>query len=128
MIKRIGKPQYRHITFEQVHVLNYVEKCKMLGVEPDAEADPSALMERLRRLDSNVASKFMVKPDIKAAFTFRLIYDNRDVIKDQHRSFIALSYRRKHHVHKQSGHFTLPLDDEMFQAVWDERVGNEGVW
>ncbi|KAK3615402.1 hypothetical protein LTR56_026610 [Elasticomyces elasticus] len=128
MVKPVGEPRYHHIAFEHVHTLNHAEKAWMLAVEPDADADPFALMERLKRLDENVAERFMVKPDIKEAFAFRLIHDHREIVKDRHQSYIALSYRRKHHVEKKHGYFTLPLDDEMFQAVWDERVANEGVW
>ncbi|KAK1094538.1 hypothetical protein LTR48_000087 [Friedmanniomyces endolithicus] len=128
VIKRIGQPRYRHVAFQNVHVLSCEEKLSMLGAQPDADADPSELMQRLSRLDLNVSSKFIVKPDMKKAFVFRLIYDHREVVKDHHQTFIALSYRRKHHVEKHHGFFTLPLDDEMFQAVWDERVANEGVW
>ncbi|KAK0281476.1 hypothetical protein LTR35_000811 [Friedmanniomyces endolithicus] len=128
VIKRIGQPRYRHVAFQNVHVLSYEEKLSMLGAQPDADADPSELMQRLSCLDLNVSSKFIVKPDMKKAFVFRLIYDHREIVKDHHQTFIALSYRRKHHVEKHHGFFTLPLDDEMFQAVWDERVANEGVW
>lgn len=130
MINHVGRPQFSHIPSDHVHELDYSEKCWMLSVEADADADPAALLERLLRLDRNVANKFMVKPDIKDSFKFRLVYSRREVTKAQHQSsYIALSYRRKLHVEKKHGHFTLPLDAVMYQALWNERLSDtEGVW
>lgn len=130
MIKYVGRLQSNHVPFDHVHELDYGEKTWMLGAEADADADPVELLHRLSRLDSNVADKFMVKPDIKESFNFRLIYSHREVVRSKHQSsFIALSYRRKLHVDKKHGYFTLPLDPEMYQAVWDERLSDkEGVW
>jgi len=129
-IKTLNTPEIDHLPWDNVHELNYAEKSLMLGVEADAEADPVTLTTRLARLDRNVAEKFMIKPDAKERFRFRLIYDHPEVSKSQYQSsFIALSYRRKHHVEKKNGYFTLPLDPAMFQAVWDERQSDtEGVW
>lgn len=129
VIKQIGAVQSHHIPFDHVYELTIKEK-QALGVEPDTDMDPSELLQRLSGLDSSMASKFVVKPDIKETFRFRLIYGHREVVKQQQqRSFIALSYRRKLHVAKHQHHFTLPLEKEMFQAVWDERLSdNEGVW
>ena len=128
-VKRIGHLQFRNIPKENVHELTYNEKRWMLGVEPDTDTDPATLLNDLSKLDETVATRFMVKPDIKARFNFRLIYSHREVSKQQHKSFIALSYRRKLHVKEKDNHYSLPLEPEMFQAVWDERVSdNEGVW
>jgi len=128
-VKQIGKMQHQHIRKEHVHLLTYEEKQWMLGIDPDADMDPETLLTRLARLDPLVADGFMVKPDIKAKFNFRLIYSHRELVKHQHQTFIALSYRRKLHVEKSHSHFTLPLEAEMFQAVWDERGSDtEGVW
>ncbi|KAK4546450.1 hypothetical protein LTR36_002127 [Oleoguttula mirabilis] len=129
MIKHVGGAQFSHVPMEHVHELNPFEKSWML-LEADADADPIDLLKRLSILDRNVADKFLVKLDIKEAFNFRLIYSHREVVKAQHQSsFIALSYRRKLHVDKKHGYFTLPLDAEMYQAVWDERLSDtEGVW
>ena len=114
---------------DHVHLLTQAEKHWMLGVEPDTDTDPITLLSNLSKLDQTAATRFMVKPDIKSIFNFRLIYSHREVIKQQHQSFIALSYRRKLHVEKHHKHYTLPLEPEMFQAVWDERMSdNEGVW
>lgn len=129
LIKTVGKLHHHHIPFEHVHLLTYDERQWMLGTEPDADMPPDVLLQRLSRLDPVVASGFMVKADIKAKFNFRLVYSHREVVKQQHQTFIALSYRRKIHVEKRHGHFTLPLEPEMFQAVWDERLSDtEGVW
>ncbi|KXL45440.1 hypothetical protein M433DRAFT_153567 [Acidomyces richmondensis BFW] len=128
-IKTLNAPKFNRVSCEKVHELNYAEKAIMLSVEADAEVDPVNLTARLSRLDRNVAEKFMIKPDAKESFRFRLIYDRREVPIGQRHSFIALSYRRKRHVEKQHGCFTLPLDPAMFQAVWDERNSEtEGVW
>ncbi|KAK5115876.1 hypothetical protein LTR85_009470 [Meristemomyces frigidus] len=130
MVKHVGGPQFNHVPTDHVHELDNSEKSWMLGVEPDADADPNDLLRRLSALDRNVADKFLVKQDIKEAFNFRLIYSHREVVKTQHQSsYIALSYRRKLHVDKKHGYFTLPLDPEMYQAVWAERLSDaEGVW
>ena len=101
----------------------------MLGVELDSDMNPHNLLDSLSRLDKAVASRFAVKPDIKEQFNFRLIYSHREVLKQQHQSFLALSYRRKLHVEKKHSHFTLPLEPAMYQAVCDERQSpTEGVW
>ena len=129
MIKQVGQLEYRNIPMEHVHNLTYTEKQWILGVEADEDTDPASLLKSLSMLDNAVAARFTVKDDIKASFNFRLIYSHREVVKQQHQSFIALSYRRKLHVEKSHHHFTLPLDPEMFQAVWDERLSDtEGVW
>lgn len=130
MFKHVGLAHFSYVSMEHVHELNYSEKSRMLGVEADAEADPVELLRRLSVLDSIVADKFLVKLDIKEAFKFRLIYSHREAVKAQHQSsYIALSYRRRLHVDKKQGYFTLPLDPEMYQAVWDERLSDsEGVW
>lgn len=129
MIKTVGQLQNKNIPSEHVHLLTYDERQWMLGTEPDADMPPDVLLARLSRLDTSVATGFMVKPDIKAAFNFRLIYSNREVVKQQHQTFIALSYRRKIHVVEKHNHYSLPLEPEMFQAVWDERQSDtEGVW
>lgn len=132
-IKQVGNLQYKHIAMEHVHELTQTEKKWMLGVEADTDMDPAALLQALSALDQNVAKLFAVKPDIKELFNFRLIYNHREVVKQQHQTFIALSYRRKLHVekkeHKHHKFYTLPLEPEMFQAVWDERLNDtEGVW
>ena len=129
MIKHIGRPQLQRIPIQSVQMINYAEKSRIFGSESAAENSPSALLQRLARLDETVAVKFMVKPDTKARFNFRLIHTHMDPLKRQNQSFIALSYRRKIHVEKRDGHFTLPLEAEMFQAMLDERVSEyEGVW
>ena len=132
-IKQIGHLQYRRIPMENVHELTYEEKQWMLGVAPDVDMDPASLLETVSNLDHNLSKLLMVKPDIKERFNFRLIYSHREVVKEQHQTFIALSYRRKLHVEKKEHHnhkyYTLPLEQEMFQAVWDERASDmEGVW
>ena len=133
-IKQVGQLHHHSIPMDHVHELTFAEKQWMLYVEPDADMDPDSLLKDLAKLDEKVAALFMVKPDIKASFKFRLIYNRREVVKHQHQTFIALSYRRKLHVekkyHKHGGrHYTLPLEPEMFQAVWDERLSEtEGVW
>lgn len=127
--KQVGAPHHLHVPYEHVYELNLKERSWMLGTPPDAPDDPSVLLDRLHRLDPMVAAKFMVKPDIKELFRFRLIYSHRHIATKQHQSFIALSYRRKLHVEKHSHHFTLPLEPEIFQAVWEERLSdNEGLW
>ncbi|KAF7187706.1 Chaperone protein DnaJ [Pseudocercospora fuligena] len=128
--KQIGIPHNTYIPREHVHLLNRVEKARILGVEPDPEenVDPVRLLERLHALNAEVASKYMVKPDFKDSFNFRLIYPYRQIATRQHQSFIALSYRRKLQVAETEHHFTLPLEKEIFQAVWEERLENEGLW
>ncbi|CAK1361631.1 hypothetical protein CB0940_03012 [Cercospora beticola] len=127
--KPIGEPHHLHIPFSNVYELNRDEKEWMLGIEPDNQNNPDALLDRLQQLDPNVASKFMVKPDIKQLFRFRLIYNHRHLATKEKQSFIALSYRRKLHVSKNGGHFTLPLEPEIFQAVFEERQSDdEGLW
>ncbi|KAF2165142.1 hypothetical protein M409DRAFT_56030 [Zasmidium cellare ATCC 36951] len=127
--KHIGPPEHHHVPISHVHLLSRQEKSDILGAEPDTELDPSVLLQRLSSLDPRVASRFEVKPDMEEMFNFRLIYGNREVTSRQHQSFIALSYRRKLHVERHSTHYTLPLEPEIFQAVWDERQSDsEGVW
>lgn len=127
--KHIGPPQHHHVPLSHVHLLSRHEKAFILGSEPDTELDPKVLLERLSSLDAGVASKFAVKPNMEEKFNFRLIYGNREVVSRQHQSFIALSYRRKLLVERHSTHYTLPLEPEIFQAVWDERESDtEGVW
>ncbi|KAK3711954.1 hypothetical protein LTR37_009266 [Vermiconidia calcicola] len=127
--KEIGQLQHRNIPIENVHFLTYEEKQWLLNVEPDTDVDPATLLIRLSKLDKAASTMFMVKPDIKEKFNFRLIYSHREVAKHKHQTFIALSYRRKLHVEKKHNHYSLPLEPEMFQAVWDERLSDtEGVW
>lgn len=128
--KQIGIPHNTYIPKEHVHLLSRDEKAGILGVEldPEENADPERLLGRLHALDPEVASKYMVKPDFKDKFNFRLIYPYRHIATRQHQSFIALSYRRKLHVAETDHHFTLPLETEIFQAVWEERLENEGLW
>ncbi|KAK5167661.1 uncharacterized protein LTR77_007360 [Saxophila tyrrhenica] len=129
MVKQVGHLQHQNIRTEHVHLLSYQEKRWLLGIDPDSDTDPETLLNRLSRLDQTVATSFVVKPDIKAIFNFRLIYSHHDVPKHRHQTFIALSYRRKLQVEKRHNHFTLPLEPEMFQAVWDERESDtEGIW
>lgn len=128
---RVGPPQHQHVAYSHVHHLTRDEKSApgMLGAAPETDIDPAVLLHRLARLSPEVAKKFEVKPNMEKLFNFRLIYGNREVTKRQHQSFIALSYRRKLHVEKHAHHYTLPLEPEMFQAVWDERQGeSEGIW
>ncbi|EMC97981.1 hypothetical protein BAUCODRAFT_31988 [Baudoinia panamericana UAMH 10762] len=128
MIKPVEVSLLSHIPVNQVHVLGYTEKANVLGVAADAEIDPSALLERLTRLDANVAANFMLKPDTKESFIFRLIYENRNV-SERNRSFIALSYRRRVLVQKHHDYYTLPLEKALFKAVLDERASSaEGLW
>lgn len=127
--KHVGPPQHHHVPYSHVHLLSRNEKAFILGAEPDTELDPAVLLQRLSNLDPGVASKFEVKPNMEEKFNFRLIYGNREVVSRQHQSFIALSYRRKLQVERHQTHYTLPLDAEIFQAVWDERESDtEGVW
>ena len=127
--RKVRTVRFRNIPMAHVHVLTLKEKASMLEAEPDNYTDPFVLLDRLRHLNQAGAAKFMVKPDSMESFNFRLIYDHRDVAKQRHTSFIALSYRRKLHVEKHSHHFTLPLEPDMLQAVWDEKLSeDEGVW
>ncbi|CAK4034024.1 hypothetical protein DOTSEDRAFT_69957 [Lecanosticta acicola] len=127
--KQLGAPQHQQVPFAHVHLLTRHDKSRLLGSEPDTDTDPEALLVRLRLLNQHVASRFEVKPNMEQLFNFRLIYGSREVTPRQHQSFIALSYRRKLHVEKHQYHFTLPLEPEIFQAVWDERQSDtEGVW
>lgn len=129
LIKEVTRPEHDHIPIQHVHLLHQNEKQMFLSVNADTEADPDGLMRRLRALDNKVAGKLMVKPDIMEIFNFRLIYNHRAVVKNQHQSFIALSYRRSKQVVRQHGCYSLPLEPEMFQAVWDERLSDtEGLW
>lgn len=128
-IETVTKAEHHHVLFDNVHLLTMGEKSRLLGTTPDAEADPAELMERLYRLDVNVARNFEIKADIMESFNFRLIHNHHEVVKGQHHSFIALSYRRRIHVEKKHNHFTLPLEAELFQAVWAERLSDsEGLW
>lgn len=128
-VKAIGRVQFQYIRAKHVHKLTYLEKQWLLDVEPDADIDPDNLLESLTRIDENVAAKFSVKPDIRAGFSFRLIYNHGQVPKKQTDTFIALSYRRTVHTEERNGRFELPLAPEIYQAVWDERLSeDEGVW
>lgn len=128
--KHVGPAQHHHVPISHVHLLSRDQKKDILGADPDTELDPAVLLQRLSKLDPRVASKFEVKPNMEEKFNFRLIFGNREVVsKKQHRSFIALSYRRKLHVERHSTHYTLPLEPEIFEAVWAERESDkEGVW
>ena len=128
MTKHIRDAQHQRVVMNRVHELDYKQKCRLLGSQADVEHNPTELVERLSHLDQNVASRFEVKPDIKETFRFRLVCGHEDV-KAHHQSFIALSYRRRLHVERKDGYFSLPLEQEMFQAVWDERASDfEGLW
>lgn len=130
-LKTIGTPHHNHIPRQHVHRLNDVEKAQLLGADSDAAGaavEAGKLLKRLADLNPTVAAKFEVKQDIKSSFNFRLIYEHKDVASQGHDSFIALSYRRKLQVQKTESLFTLPLEREMFEAVWQEREENEGLW
>lgn len=130
-LKSVGTPHHNHIPRQHVHLLDDANKAHLLGAESDAvgaAAEASKLLRRLADLDPRVAAKFEVKQDIKKMFNFRLIYEHKDIASQGHQSFIALSYRRKLQVQKTHTLFTLPLDREMFEAVWQERGENEGIW
>ncbi|CZT23513.1 uncharacterized protein RCC_09227 [Ramularia collo-cygni] len=130
-LKIVGTPHHYHIPRQHVHLLNDADKARLLGAESDAvgaAAEASKLLDRLNQLDPTTAAKFEVKQDIKKSFAFRLIYEHKDIASQGHQSFIALSYRRKLSVRKTPSLFTLPLDCEMFEAVWQERGENEGIW
>ncbi|KAF2485910.1 hypothetical protein BDY17DRAFT_290525 [Neohortaea acidophila] len=128
-IKQIGQLQHSEISNANVHELQAAEKQQMLGVPPDTDSSPVELLAALANLDNAVAAMFTVKLDVKRDFKFRLVFDKPGVTERQHQSFLALSYRRKLHVEKHDTHYTLPLEPEIFQAVWDERKSaDEGVW
>jgi curved DNA-binding protein CbpA len=114
---------------DHVHQLELADENRLLKLHPDHESHPDRLLQRVHDLDKRIADRFMVKPDVKAEFAFRLIYNSRHFIRQQHSSFIALSYRRKLTVEKRPGYYTLPLEPEMLQAVWEERISDhEGLW
>lgn len=131
LIKHIGQ-QLRFpagIAREHVHHLGLDEERELLKPPSDTGDHPQQLLERLAALDARVASRFMVKKDIKASFAFRLICSNPDFVRQRHPSFIALSYRRRVMVKKHADHYSLPLGREMMQAVWEERNSDhEGLW
>ncbi|QIW97053.1 hypothetical protein AMS68_002571 [Peltaster fructicola] len=118
-----------HIPCDHVHRLNLREERRLLGKPLDADTAPKDLLRQLSVWDPVLSQRFMVKPDIKAAFAFRLVCNNRELVSQTHHSFIALSYRRKKMVRRENGNYTLPLSREMFQAVWEERATEEeGLW
>jgi hypothetical protein len=122
-------PQQKRVPRQNVHHVSQIVEHQLLSFEPDAEADPALLLERLSRLDKNIAQKFVVKRDTRKQFNFRLVYGRPQTAHDSQTSFIALSYRRRLMVEKRADHYTLPLDPEIFQAVWDERMSeSEGIW
>ena len=129
-IKVIGNLRFvDSIPRDHVHKLELADENRLLKPPSDKESHPDQLLQRLQHLDKRVADRFMVKPDVKAEFAFRLICNSRHFIRQQHSSFIALSYRRKLAVEKRPGYYTLPLESEMLQAVWDERISDhEGLW
>jgi len=129
-IKAVGNLRFTSfIPRDHVHKLDLVDEHRLLKPPSDAGSHPKQLLERLQHLDNRVAERFMVKPDIKAEFAFRLICNSRHFIRQQHSSFIALSYRRKRVVEKHPDFYTLPLEKEMLQAVWEERISDhEGLW
>jgi hypothetical protein len=122
-------PRHLFVPMQNVHLVSQPVEYRLLSFEPDVEADPSLLLRRLARLDKNISKKFVVKRDTRKQFHFRLVYSRPQTFQDTQESYIALSYRRRIHVDKSDGHYTLPLVPEMFQAVWDERLSDaEGVW
>lgn len=129
-IKAIGDVRFTSIIpRDHVHRLELADEARLLKPPSDEDSHPEQLLHRLADLDVGVAKRFMVKPDIKAEFAFRLICSSRHFIRQQHSSFIALSYRRKRVVEKHPDYYTLPLEKEMLQAVWEERISdNEGLW
>ncbi|OQO04214.1 hypothetical protein B0A48_10824 [Cryoendolithus antarcticus] len=129
-IKTVGKLRFPdHIPHANVHLIPSFEEYKLLKPPPETDANPDQLLERLHALDEQVAGRFMIKPDIKNIFKFRLICHGPAKLHPKHGSFIALSYRRRLIVKKHVDHFSLPLDKEMLQAVWDERIAeDEGLW
>jgi curved DNA-binding protein CbpA len=129
-IKEVGNLRFTDsIPRDHVHRLELADENRLLKPPSDKESHPDQLLQRLQHLDKRVADRFMVKPDVKAEFAFRLICNSRHFIRQQHSSFIALSYRRKRAVEKRPGYYTLPLESEMLQAVWEERISDhEGLW
>lgn len=129
-IKVVGNLRFTSfIPRDHVHKLELADENRLLKPPSDKESHPDQLLQRLQHLDKRVADRFMVKPDIKAEFAFRLICNSKHFIRQQHSSFIALSYRRKRVVEKNPGFYTLPLEKEMLQAVWEERISDhEGLW
>lgn len=130
VVKPIGDLRFRaRIPRDHVHRLEQVDEAQLLKPPSDEDANPEQLLQKLRTLDPAIAKRFMVKKDIKASFAFRLICSSRHFVRQQHSSFIALSYRRKLVVEKHTDYYTLPLEKEMLQAVWEERAHeNEGLW
>jgi curved DNA-binding protein CbpA len=129
-IKVIGNLRFTtYIPRDHVHKLELADETRLLKPPSDEGSHPDQLLQRLQQLDKRVAERFMVKPDVKAEFAFRLIYNSRHFVRQMHSSFIALSYRRKLTVVKRPGYYTLPLEPEMLQAVWEERISDhEGLW
>lgn len=129
-IKVIGDLRFPSvIPRDHVHRLELADEARLLKPPSDEEGHPGHLLQRLARLDEGVARRFMVKPDIKSIFAFRLISNSKLSIRQTLPSFIALSYRRKRVVEKHTSYYTLPLEKEMLQAVWEERISeNEGLW
>ena len=130
IVKDIGMLRFKTtIPRDHVHKLELADEARLLKPSSDEDQHPEQLLQRLAQLDVDVAKRFMVKPDIKASFAFRLICSNRHFVRQAHPSFIALSYRRKHIVEKHPDYYTLPLEREMLQAVWEERISDhEGLW
>jgi curved DNA-binding protein CbpA len=129
-IKVVGDLRFpSSIPRNHVHKLDLADENRLLKPPSDEGSHPDQLLQRLQSLDKRVAERFMVKPDIKAEFAFRLICNSRHFTRPKHSSFIALSYRRKLVVEKRPHSYTLPLEDEMLQAVWEERISDqEGLW
>jgi curved DNA-binding protein CbpA len=129
-IKVVGDLRFTtSIPRDHVHKLELADENRLLKPPSDEGSHPDQLLQRLQYLDKRVADRFMVKPDIKAEFAFRLICNRKHFIRQQHSSFIALSYRRKRVVEKHPSYYTLPLEGEMLQAVWEERISDhEGLW
>ena len=130
VIKFIGDLRFKStIPRDHVHRLEQADEDWLLKPPSDEDANPEQLLQKLQHLDPAVAKRFMVKKDIKASFAFRLICSSRHFVRQKHSSFIALSYRRKLVVEKHTDHYTLPLEKEMLQAVWEERISeNEALW
>lgn len=129
-VKVIGDLRFTSvIPRDHVHKLELADEDRLLKPPSDEDQQPEQLLRRLACLDESVARKFMVKPDIKSIFAFRLICNSKHSIRRRLPSFIALSYRRKRVVEKHPNYYTLPLEKEMLQAVWEERIyENEGLW
>ena len=123
------KSRHQYVPMQNVHLLSKEDEHRMLASGPNAASDPGVLLHRLNRLDPEAASNFIVKGNIIEHFNFRLVYNRPQSPADQRDTFIALSYRRRLHVERHETHYTLPLDPEIFQAVWDERSSDsEGIW